>query len=124
MCDVTIKDSNAWFPSTNLTVHPERDLTSSRAREFAMDLGQLHDALKEQISHAQSRYQTLAVVERSSTPDFTIGSSAYVKAHFVGTPWPTKKLAEVWLGVTRIPGVILNRKRALRLPDTMRAVHP
>src|SRR3979490_7180 len=38
----------------NLTVHPEQDLASSRACEFAMDLGQLHDALKEQISHAQS----------------------------------------------------------------------
>src|SRR3979490_1051316 len=40
----------------NITVHPERDLASSQARKFAMDLGQLHEALKEQISPTQSRY--------------------------------------------------------------------
>ena len=38
----------------NLTVHPEWDLASSQACEFAMNLGQLNDTLKEQISHVQS----------------------------------------------------------------------
>ena len=30
----------------NLTIHPERDLTSSRAREFTVDLDELHSELK------------------------------------------------------------------------------
>ena len=124
MCDVTIKDSNAWFPSTNLTVHPERDLASSRAREFAMDLGQLHDALKEQISHAQSRYQTSADARRLPAPEFTIGSSAYVKAQFFRTTRPTKKLAEKYLGPFQVIARAGSHSYTLRLPDTMWAVHP
>src|SRR3979490_331863 len=81
----------------NITVHPEQDLASSQAREFTMDLGQLHDALKEQITQAQSRYQTSADARRLPTPEFTIGSSAYMKAQFFRTTWPTKKLAEKYL---------------------------
>ena len=30
----------------NLVVHPERNMASARAREFAVDLGELHEALK------------------------------------------------------------------------------
>jgi hypothetical protein len=43
----------------NLTVHPQRDLASPRAQDFAVNLDQLHTALKE-IKSAQSRYQVLA----------------------------------------------------------------
>src|SRR3979490_553844 len=82
----------------NLTVHPERDLASSQAHKFAMTLGQLHDTLKKQISHAQSRYQTSADARRLPDPEFVIGSSAYVKAQFFRTTWLTKKLAEKYLG--------------------------
>src|SRR3979490_2472395 len=123
MCDVTIKDSNAWFPSTNLTVHPERDLTSSRAREFAMDLGQLHDALKEQISHAQSRYQTWADAQRLPAREFAIGSSAFFKAQFCRTTRPSKKLAEKFLGPFEIIARAGSHSYTLQLPDNMRVVH-
>ena len=63
-----------------------------------MDLGQLHDALKEQISHAQSRYQISADAQRLPAPEFAIGSSAFVKAQFFSTTRPSKKLAEKFLG--------------------------
>src|SRR3979490_827994 len=108
----------------NLTVHPERDLASSRARKFAMDLGQLHDALKEQISHAQSRYQTSANAQRLPAPEFTISSSAYVKAQFFRTTRPTKKLAEKYLGPFQVIARAGSHSYTLQLPDTMRAVHP
>ena len=41
----------------NISVHPERDLTSARAREFAVDLDELHQELRKHISAAQRRYQ-------------------------------------------------------------------
>ena len=37
----------------NLTVHPERDLASSRAHNFIVDLDELHQELKLAISEAQ-----------------------------------------------------------------------
>jgi hypothetical protein len=78
----------------NLTVHPERDLASSRARDFAVDLDQLHGALKEQIKSAQSWYQVSADTRRTPAPEFAIGSLVFVKAQFFQATRPSKKLAE------------------------------
>src|SRR3979490_59951 len=108
----------------NITVHPEQDLTSSRAHEFAMDLGQLHDTLKEQISHAQSRYQTSADARRLPAPEFMVGSSAFVKAQLFHTTRPSKKLAEKFLGPFKIIAKAGSHSYTLWLPDNMRAVHP
>ena len=44
----------------NLAVYPECDMASARAREFAVDLGELHKALKANIAQAQQRYQKSA----------------------------------------------------------------
>src|SRR3979490_1016386 len=88
-----------------------------------MGLGQLHDALKEQISHAQSRYQISADARRLPTPEFVIGSSAFVKAQFFRTTQPSKKLAEKFLGPFEIITRAGSHSYTLRLPDNMRAVH-
>ena len=40
----------------NITVHPERDIASSRARDFAEDLDELQSTLKAKISTAQQHY--------------------------------------------------------------------
>ena len=41
----------------NITVHPERDIASSQARDFTVDLDELQSTLKAEISMAQQRYQ-------------------------------------------------------------------
>jgi len=41
----------------NLTVHPEHDLASARARDFVTDLDELHQELWQHIAEAQHRYQ-------------------------------------------------------------------
>ena len=40
----------------NISVHLEHDLTSAHAREFAVDLDELHQELQKQISAAQHHY--------------------------------------------------------------------
>ena len=42
---------------TNLTIHPECDLISSRAKDPAVNLNELHQELKTTISKAQRHYQ-------------------------------------------------------------------
>ena len=37
----------------NITVHPEHDLASTRAREFVTDLDKLHQELKKRVTEAQ-----------------------------------------------------------------------
>jgi hypothetical protein len=108
----------------DLTVHPERDIASARAREYAVDLGDLHDYLKEQMADAQKRYQKTADSRRIAAPDFQIGQQVYVKAKYFRTTRPTKKLAEKYLGPYEIIARPGTHSLTLRLPDAMRTVHP
>ena len=40
----------------NLSMYPERDIASSRARDFVLNLDKLQDTLKEEIAKAQRQY--------------------------------------------------------------------
>ena len=66
----------------NITVHPERDIASSWARDFAVDLNELQSTLKAEISAAQQRYQKSTDVQCSPAPDFKVGDKVFVKAQF------------------------------------------
>jgi len=44
----------------NLSVYPERDIASSCARDFVLNLDELQDMLKEKIAKAQRQYQPSA----------------------------------------------------------------
>jgi hypothetical protein len=108
----------------NLTVHPERDMASARARDFAVDLGELHENLKLHIQAAQKRYQKAANNRHIPPPEFKIGQYAFVKARFFQTTRPSKKLAEKNFGPYEIIGQPSPDSFVLRLPDSMRKVHP
>ena len=66
----------------NLTIHPERDLASSRAKDLIVDLDELHQELKATITEAQLRYQGPADARRAPPPEFSVGKQAFVKAKF------------------------------------------
>jgi hypothetical protein len=69
----------------NLTVHPERDMASAHARDFTVDLGELHENLKSHIQAAQKCYQKTADNRRILPPEFKIGQYTFVKAWFFQT---------------------------------------
>jgi hypothetical protein len=108
----------------NITVHPERDMASNRAREFAVDLGELHETLKLHIKDAQHCYQKSADNWRLPAPNYKISDKVYVKAKFFHTTRPSKKLAEKNLGPYEIIAQPGSLSYTLRLPHAMRAVHP
>ena len=64
----------------NLAIHPERDLASSRAQDFVVDLAQLHRELCRAILNAQQAYQISADTKRLPAPDFKVGNLMFVKA--------------------------------------------
>jgi len=86
----------------NITVHPEYDIASSQACDFAIDFNELQSTLKAEISMAQQRYQKSTDVQRSPTPDFKVGDKVFVKAQFFQTTWPSKKLSKKYLGPYKI----------------------
>ena len=108
----------------NITVHPKCDIASSWARNFAVDLNELQNTLKAEISAAQQRYQKFADVRCSPASDFKVGDKVFVKAQFFWTTRPSKKLSEKYLGPYEIisqPGTL---SFTLHLPESMRSVHP
>ena len=108
----------------NLTIHPEQDLASQRAREFVVDLDELHTTLKENIAKAQQRYQGPADARRTTPPDFKIGDHAFVKSDHIRTTRPSKKLSEKFLGPFEIIARPSRQSFTLRLPNQLRGVHP
>ena len=76
------------------------------------------------MAAAQLRYQGTADVHRLPAPEFPIGSRAFVKAQFFHTTCPSKKLADKFLGPYDVIAQPGTHSVALRLPDSLHAVHP
>jgi len=64
----------------NLLVYLERDIASSRAHNFVVDLDELQGTLKEEIAKAQRQYQPSADSRRQQPPDFQVGQSVFVRS--------------------------------------------
>jgi hypothetical protein len=60
-------------------------MASACARDFAVDLGELHENLKLHIQAAQKRYQKAADNRHIPPPEFKIGQYAFMKARFFQT---------------------------------------
>ena len=73
----------------NISIHPEHDLTSTCAREFTVNLDELHQELQKQISTAQRHYQLLADAKQSLAPDFNIRDKVYLNTKFLHTTCPS-----------------------------------
>ena len=58
-------------------VHPEWDLSSAKARDFAVNLDKLHEELQLQIAEAQKCYQGPADARQTPAPDFKVGDSLH-----------------------------------------------
>jgi len=82
----------------NISIHPERDLSSALARDYAIDLNELHLFIREEMSLAQKRYQGPADAHRIPALDFKVGEQVFVKAKYFRSTRPSKKLSEKNLG--------------------------
>jgi len=82
----------------NLLVYPERDIASSRARDFVVDLDELQGTLKKEITKAQMQYQPSADSREQQPLDFQVGQPVFVKSQYFQITRPSKKLSEKYLG--------------------------
>ena len=109
---------------SNISVHLERDLASLQARNFIVDLNELHLQLRKTISTAQTQYSASANKHRTPSPDFVIRDKVFVKSDHIRTTRPSKKLAEKYLGPFKIIAQAGTHSFTLRLPSSMRMIHP
>jgi len=108
----------------NLSVHPERDIAFSHARDFILNLDKLQDMLKEKITKAQKQYQPSANSRRQQPPDFQVGQSVFIRSQYFQMTRPSKKLFKKYLRPYEIVAQPSPQSFTLCLPDTMRAIHP
>ena len=108
----------------NLIIHPKCNLASSCAKDLVVNLDELHQELKATISEAQLHYQGPADARCMPAPNFIIRQQAFVKGKFFRTTRPSHKLPEKFLGSFEILVKAGSHSYTLRLPDTIRGVHP
>src|SRR6266481_4860493 len=76
------------------------------------------------MADAQKRYQGPADSRWLPTPEFPIGSKAFVKARYFWTTQLSKKLADKFLGPYEVIAQLGTLSVTLRLPDSLHATHP
>jgi len=108
----------------NISIYPECDMTSAWACDYTVNLESLHQYLREEMANTQLCYQGLADAKCTPAPDFKVGDQVYMKAKYFRSTRPSKKLSEKNLGPCTIIVQVGSLSFTLRLPDSMRAVHP
>jgi len=107
----------------NLSMYPERDIASSHAHNFVLNLDKLQDTLKEKIAKAQRQYQPSANSHQQQLPDFQVRQSVFIRSQYFWMTRPLKKLSEKYLRSYEIIAQLSPQSFTLCLPDTMRAIH-
>src|SRR5258708_4917554 len=95
----------------------------AKAQAFMADLECIQAESKENIPHAQERYQKNVDKHRMETPDLKIGDQPYVKAKFFRTRQPSKKLSEKNLGPYDMIGKPGTHSITLHLPCQFHSIH-
>ena len=108
----------------NLSIYLERDIASFHACDFVLNLDELQDMLKEEITKAQRQYQPSADSRQQQLLDFQVRQSVFVRSQYFQTTRPSKKLSEKYLGPYKIIAQPSPQSFTLCLPDTMRTAHP
>ena len=104
----------------NISVRPEIDLQSDLARDFVVNLDELHSMLRDEITNAQSRYKEQADRKRIPSPEFLIGSEAFVLAKHIKSTRPTEKFSEKYLGPFKVIEHVGSLSYKLQLPNYLR----
>jgi len=81
----------------NLMVYPEWDIAFSHVCEFIVDLDELQDTLKEEITKAQRQYQPFTNSCQQQPLNFQVRQSVFIRLQYFQMTCPSKKLSEKYL---------------------------
>ena len=76
------------------------------------------------MAYTQKWYQGPTNAKQTLAPNFKVGDQIYVKAKYFQSTRPSKKLSEKNLGPYPIIAQAGTHSFMLRLPDSMKLVHP
>ena len=108
----------------NISIRPEIDIRSDRAKDFVADLDKIHTFLREEITIAQKCYKEQADRKRIAALEFPIGSEVFVLAKHIKSTRPTKKFSEKYLGPFKVIARPSSLAYKLQLPQYLSRIHP
>jgi hypothetical protein len=111
-----------YHPS--VTIHSKKEVASSYAKDFAVNLQELHINLKEQITEAQVRYKETADRNRTPILTYNIGDETFILAKYIKTTRPSPKFSEMYLGPFEIIAKPSTHAFTFQLPQHLRSIHP
>ena len=88
--------------NSSITVYPDRDIASERARDLVIDLDALHQKLRQNIAAAQSRYQGPRDAHCTPPPPLEVSQEVFVKEKYFRTTRPSRKLSNWYEGSFKV----------------------
>ena len=87
----------------NRGFHPKLEVSlesvvSDTAHSVASDLKELHQYLRDQISHALKQYEVHSAPRQLPIPPFQVGDTIWLDSRNIKTMRPSKKLDHCFLG--------------------------
>ena len=88
----------------NKGFHPKLEVSldsvvSETAHQVTTDLKELHQYLRDQVSHAIKQYEVHSASRRLPIPPFQVGDTVWLDASHIKTTCPSKKLDHHFLGL-------------------------
>jgi hypothetical protein len=90
-----------------LPTYPDCLSTSHAAHQFVTNLSDLHARLHENLAITQQHTQVSADAVQAPTPPLNIGDKVFLRAEFIRTTRPLRKLVDKYLGpfeIIRVAG--------------------
>jgi len=92
--------NKGYHPKMHLQV--ENNTQTVEVNSFVTDLRVVHNDLRKAIEDMQHCYQLSADKRRTPAPKIEVGNCVFILAKFIKSTWPTKKLAEKYLGPSKL----------------------
>src|SRR5882672_352292 len=113
----------------NKGFHPKLEVSlasvvSDAAHSVASDLKELHQYLRDQISHALQQYEIHSASHRLPIPPFHVGDTVWLDARNIKTTHPSKKLDHHFLGPFPIVERASSHAFQLGLSLALSLIHP
>ena len=108
----------------SITINPELDVANTYARDFVVNLQDLHEFLRESLKGAQERYKETGDRVRSPDPEIKVGDQVFVTTKYLSTTRPTRKFTETYVGPYEVIGKPSAASYQIKLPKSLSQVHP
>jgi hypothetical protein len=114
--------NKGYHPSIGVDLN--RDVPSAKAAAYAADIQKVHQYLRETLSDAREKMKETTDRRRIPSPHYQVGDEVFVLAKHIPTTRPTSKFSEKYLGPFKIIGQPGSLSFELKLPDSLRGIHP